>query len=91
MSASPGVAWVVSVSDRASSAASAASSPLILTAPRADAVVTVTVPSRSSCCSGPCSVSTVCTREIGAIRHSRTSQPESVYTASSVTSQRWMR
>ena len=69
---------VVTVRTRASSAASSAASPRMRTAPRADAVVTVTSASPSSCCSGPRCVSTVCTREIGAIRHSRTSQPCSV-------------
>ena len=50
----------------------------MVTGPLADAVVTVTLASFSSCCNGPCWVSTVCTREIGAIRHSRTNQPDSV-------------
>ena len=53
LTASPGVAWVVSVRTRASSAASSAARPRMRTAPRADAVVTVTSASPSSCCSGP--------------------------------------
>ena len=52
-------------------------------------MVTVTVASPSSRSSGPRWVSTVCTRLIGATRLSWVNQPVRVYTASSVTSQRW--
>ena len=49
--------------------------PMIFSGPAADAVVTVTEASPSSRSSGPCSKSTVCTRDIGAIRRSRESHP----------------
>jgi hypothetical protein len=41
-------------------------------------VVTVTVASPNSCCSGPRSVSTVWIRDIGATRHSWLIQPAEV-------------
>src|SRR5262249_6275443 len=50
-------------------------------APADDAVVTVTFARPNMRSSGPRCVSTVCTRDIGAIRRSCTSQPVLVYTA----------
>src|SRR3954453_9100998 len=61
------------------------------TAPADEAVVTVTFASPNNWSSGPRSVSTVCTREIGAIRRSCTSQRVRVYTASVSISQRCTR
>jgi hypothetical protein len=49
-----------------------------LIAPRADAVVTVTVASLNTCCSGPRRVSTVWMRDIGATRHSCQKNPDRV-------------
>ena len=48
---------------------------LIRNGPAADAVVTVTVARPKARSIQPCSKSTVCTRDIGAIRRSRLSQP----------------
>ncbi|OLT18786.1 hypothetical protein BJF80_14465 [Serinicoccus sp. CUA-874] len=56
--------------------------------PAAEAVVTVTLASRKSRMIGPRSVSTVCTRDSGAMRCSRESHPVWENTRSPVTSQR---
>ena len=60
-------------------------------APCADAVVTETAASPKAWCSTLRLASTVCTRDSGAIRHSRPHHPVREYTAVSVASQRWVR
>src|SRR4029079_296378 len=81
----------MSVSCATTRSATWASSATMRTAPADDAVVTVTLASPNSWSSGPRSVSTVCTREIGPIRRSCTSQPVRVYTAFGPISQRCTR
>lgn len=47
----------------------------MVTAPLADAVVTVSVARRNACSSGPRTVSTVWTLDMGAMRHSWRRKP----------------
>src|SRR5262249_5837555 len=86
--ASPVVRPTRSVRSATNWSASTWASPSILIGPAADAVVTVTLASLNSCSIGPRSLSTVCTREIGAIRRSWLIHPVCVYTAVSVASHR---
>jgi hypothetical protein len=89
--ASPRIACAAAVRSSTSRCATSRSSPWIRSGPAADAVVTVTLESPKSCSSGPRSESTVWMREIGAIRRSWLNQPDWVYIASGVASQRCTR
>src|SRR3954452_10075419 len=91
--ASPGAACAVAVRSATSASATTWSSPWMTSGPAADAVVTTTSASPSSCSIGPRLLSTVWIREIGARRRSWVIQPDWTYTASRVASQRctWYR